>query len=181
MRVATAGGDTVAQQEWANHLLAVGDGDGDFALRYKVRASLSMPPGQRSVEHLIGHVFGDLKNDPAARSCATLMDRAILCPLNKEVAAINEQIICLLPGTEREYLSADSTVDDDDNNSVYPDDLLNLEFSGIPSHRLVLKEGAMIILLRNLNAILGLVNGTRLMVTGLKDHVLGCLIASGAL
>lgn len=45
----------------------------------------------------------------------------------------------------------------------------------------MLKEGAMIILLRNLNAILGLVNGTRLMVTGLKDHVLGCLIASGAL
>lgn len=147
MRTAQAGGDVVAQQAWASHLLQIGNGEGAFAERYQVPADLCMPPGQRTVDHLIAHVFGDISKDAAARSVDALEHRAILCPLHKEVSKINDKIVALLPGTEKEYLSADSLEDDDDNE--VPDDVFNSwEFSGFPSHKLVLKVGSIIILLR---------------------------------
>ena len=79
----------------------------------------------------------------------------------------------------REYFSADSVASDGDAN-VYPAEYLNsLTPSGMPPHRLFLKVGAPIILLRNLNATQGLANGTRLVVHGMFPHVLDAQIVSG--
>jgi ATP-dependent DNA helicase PIF1 len=40
----------------------------------------------------------------------------------------------------------------------------------------VLKEGAMVMLLRNLNQTMGLCNGTRLLISQLGQRVLRCII-----
>jgi len=49
--------------------------------------------------------------------------------------------------------------------NTYPSEFLNtLEVSGMPSHKLLLKIGAPVILLRNLDPLAGLCNGTRLIV-----------------
>jgi hypothetical protein len=63
----------------------------------------------------------------------------------------------MLPGESRVFLSADSVVDENNDNVpedtalTFPAEFLNtLNFNGLPPHKLELKIGATIILLRNL-------------------------------
>lgn len=66
----------------------------------------------------------------------------------------------------RVYYSNDSVECAD--GTMYPIEFLNsLRLSGMPAHKLVLKVGAPIILLRNLQPSGGLCNGTRLLCVGL--------------
>ncbi|XP_057719705.1 uncharacterized protein LOC130934133 [Arachis stenosperma] len=96
-------------------------------------------------------------------------DRAILALTVEIVEAINDHIVQLLPGTEKEYLSADSICGSDAYCNVDVD-WINTEFlnqikcSGLPNHLLKLKKGVPIILLRNIDPAGGLCNGTRLIV-----------------
>ena len=50
----------------------------------------------------------------------------------------------------------------------------------MPPHRLTLKPGAIIMLLRNLNAKLGLCNGTRCVVRQLMNNVIDVEVLTGA-
>ncbi|XP_035835819.1 uncharacterized protein LOC110888316 [Helianthus annuus] len=60
------------------------------------------------------------------------------------------------------------------------DDFLNgLKVSGLPNHRLVLKVGVPVMLLRNIDQRNGLCNGTRLKVTKLYSRVIEAEIISG--
>ncbi len=57
--------------------------------------------------------------------------------------------------------------------AAYPVEFLNsLTASGMPLHKLDLKTGTNIILLRNLSPKKGLCNGTRLIIRELKDHLI---------
>lgn len=82
-----------------------------------------------------------------------ICSRAILAPLNSDVDAINDLAMSKFPGRDtRTFLSADTLGDADDPN-LYPPEFLNtLNPSDLPPHKLQLKEGAPIILLRNLDA-----------------------------
>lgn len=90
----------------------------------------------------------------------------------------------MVVGDEREYLSLDS-VDKSESNDWRAFDVLTPEFlatlraSGLPNHRIKLKIGTPIMLLRNLDQSEGLCNGTRLIVTKLADHVIEAKIISG--
>jgi len=93
-----------------------------------------------------------------------LHERAILVPRNKEVLLINTMVLSYLRGAQVNFLSADSAEDMEVANT-YPSKFLNtLEVSGMPSHKLLLKIGAPMILLRNLDPLARLCNGTRLIV-----------------
>ena len=90
-------------------------------------------------------------------------------------------MVKLLPNQEREYLSADTIskcIDaPNDAQVLYPVEYLNtLNSNNFPPHRLLLKVGVPIMLLRNLNQSLGLCNGTRLIVTQLGDNVIEAII-----
>ena len=107
-----------------------------------------------------------------------LSNRAILAPNNEVVADINDSLIQQLPTNAKEYLSIDKPADID-AAILYPVELLNsLLPSGLPPHRLYLKEGAPIILLRNLDAP-RLCNGTKLIITRLRRNVIEATIAMG--
>ncbi len=54
-----------------------------------------------------------------------------------------------------------------------------LQFSGITNHKLELKVGVPILLLRNLNQSIGLCNGMRLIVKRLGQHVIEAEIIIG--
>ena len=106
-------------------------------------------------------------------------NRAILCPTNAECTEINKILLEKLPGNKSIYKSCDSV-----NHSeahMYPTEFLNtIELQGIPPHVLELKQGAVIILLRNLNPSEGHVNGTRYVVQNLLPHVIDAVAISGS-
>ncbi len=65
-------------------------------------------------------------------------------------------------------------------DSLYPVEFLNtLQFNGIANHKLELKVGVPILLLRNLNQSIGLCNGTRLIVKRLGQRVIEAEIITG--
>ncbi|RZB42072.1 hypothetical protein D0Y65_052877 [Glycine soja] len=105
-----------------------------------------------------------------------LQKRAILASTKDVVDKINDYVLSLIPSDEKKYCSADS-VDKSDEllNPTFgvltPEFLNTLKTSGIPNHKLRIKIGTPIILLRNLDQANGLCNGTRLIVTKLGTNV----------
>ena len=107
-----------------------------------------------------------------------LKGRAILAPKNEDVDAINAEVMRRLPGDERNFVSADSTTDD--TSGLWSTDILNtFEPAGMPPHELKLKQGCVVMLLRNLHATRGLCNGTRLIVVKMTRNTLVCRILTG--
>jgi hypothetical protein len=129
---------------------------------------------------LVSEIFGETINPEEAESMA---QKAILCPKNENVDQINREVLDILQGEVKVYFSSDSVEDgnDEDNNSYPIEFLHSLTPSGMPSHELRLKKGAIIMLLRNLNTKRGLCNGTRLIVTDLKPNlILGKVLTGSA-
>ncbi|KAK1618128.1 hypothetical protein QYE76_023645 [Lolium multiflorum] len=98
-----------------------------------------------------------------------LKERAILTPTNDIAEDINKHVLSMVPGEEREYLSCDSTGNAADGirniDIFYPVEVLNtVKVNNFPYHRLVLKRGVPIMLLRNISQGTGLCNGTRLIM-----------------
>ena len=61
---------------------------------------------------------------------------------------------------------------DDDHAANYPVEFLNsIEYSGLPQHKIPLKKGAIIILLRNLDTNKGHCNGTRYMIVNITRRL----------
>nr|KAJ0222874.1 hypothetical protein LSAT_V11C200052820 [Lactuca sativa] len=87
---------------------------------------------------------------------------------------------------KKEYLSSDSLchsnfVDNDYDESLYSSDVLNgLKPLGLPIHKLVLKVGVPVMLLRNIDPKSGLCNGTRLRIITLGNRVIEVKIISGS-
>ncbi|XP_024990580.1 uncharacterized protein LOC112524867 [Cynara cardunculus var. scolymus] len=105
-------------------------------------------------------------------------ERAILAPKNEVVQEINDCLLSLFPGEEKEYLSSDTLCEsehlhDEFDKTLYSPDILDgLKLSGIPNHKILLKVGVPIMLLRNIDQKSGLCNGTRLRVLTLGNRVI---------
>jgi ATP-dependent DNA helicase PIF1 len=64
---------------------------------------------------------------------------------------------------------------------LYPTEFLNsINVNNFPCHKLVLKKGVIVMLLRNLNQNMGLCNGMRLLVIELGQRLLQCIILTGS-
>nr|KAJ0201995.1 hypothetical protein LSAT_V11C600327630 [Lactuca sativa] len=79
-------------------------------------------------------------------------ERAILAPKNEVVQQINDRLLALFPEDEVEYLSSDTLcqsefVHDQFDPNLYSQDILN----GLPNHKLILKVGVPVMLLRNID------------------------------
>jgi len=86
-----------------------------------------------------------------------------------------------MPGVLKVYRSID-TIDSEDPGEIadYPPEVLNtFDVSGLPPHKLHLKVGAVVILLKNIDTRQGLCNGTRLTIKDLTDNLIVANIASG--
>lgn len=155
--------------EWSNYLLSVGEGQGG--------ESIPVPePVHKvsTVDELIQAVFPDM-NDPT-----TFNGRAILTLLNTDVSMINDKVLRAFPGDAREYQSVDEIPPGEVSNvSLYPTEFLNtIEDATVPAHKLRLKIGCIVLLLRNLDTTRGLCNGTRLRVDGFYPRMLKVTIVS---
>ena len=131
-----------------------------------------------SADELIERVFPNLNSN--YRNKVWLCERAILAPTNELINELNLTIQDkLLHVPSRTYLSVDQTVEPDQAVN-YPVEFLNsLSPPGLPPHKLTLKVGSPIMLLRNLDPP-KLCNGTRLSVKRMSNNLLEATILAGA-
>jgi ATP-dependent DNA helicase PIF1 len=176
------------QKEFVDYLLKIGEGKeevhrdiGEEVVR--LHDDIIFKEGDK-IESLIPKIFPNLLENYGNKQdyINYIKDRAILTPKNEDVDKINDQIINIFPGEAKEFLSADSVEDKDSvHQDLYPIEFLNtLTTSGTPPHRLVLKKGVPIILLRNLSPAEGLCNGTRLIVIDCTKHLIDAEILTGS-
>ena len=133
---------------------------------------LLIPEGMRTetanLSDLVDAVFPSI--DTRFNDASWVGKRAIMSPSNKEVEEVNNAVLQRLPGEEVVLKSIDTT---EEGGADYPPEFLNsCELSGMPPHRLALKPGCMVVLLRNFNQRGGHCNGTKYVVVNIKPHVL---------
>ena len=166
------------QQEFARWLLKLGDGtlhcDG-----VSMPDLIQIPPQCHIAEHdIVDQVFSDdVMSDPIA-----LANTVILTPKNDTALNLNNEVLTKkVPGQAKMYVSADKAVcDNEEDAGNYPVEFLNsLTPSGMPPHHLLLKTGAIVMLLRNLSISRGLCNGTRLIIHRLYENCVDASILTG--
>lgn len=153
------------------YLLRIGEGWEPNVFEDSVR----LPPSMlipfvdtiSSLDSLIKFVYPSLGN--FSMDSSVLINRAILTPKNDHVADINHLLIDRFPGQLKEYVSFDTT-NDLSQQAQYGDYLNTISVSELPSHILRLKKNCPIMLLRNLNPVQDLCNGTRLICRQLGDN-----------
>ncbi|KAF1893693.1 hypothetical protein Lal_00002208 [Lupinus albus] len=178
--------NTTEIREFLEWILKVGDGKlsepNDGCVEVNIPEELLILHFDNPIEAIVSSTYPDLHlhyNDEQFLQC-----RAILASTIDIVYQINEYVLSIIPGEEKEYLSSNS-VDMSDVSDIEAVNILTLEFlntlstSDIPNHKIKLKVGTPIMLLRNLDQPKRLCNGTRLVVTKMANHVLEAKIMSG--
>ena len=150
----------------------------DMRLKIEEKSAKNPDSETKAIQALTDHVYPNLKTDIFIPGW---MDgRAILAPTNKQVDLINNLIMDSFPGQPSILTSSDELSNADDLSRFNIEYLNSLSPSGLPVHRLFLKPGMPIMLLRNLNPKMGLCNGTRLIFHKIhSNHLLECSIAGG--
>lgn len=146
--------------------------------------SIEIPPSMlipfvdplTSLDDLIQFVYSSF--DYLSVDSSLSINRAILTPKNHCVSEINDFPIDRFLGQLKEYIGFDTT-NDVTQQAQYEDYLNTVTVSGLPLNVLTLKENCPIMLLRNLNPVQGLSNGTRLICRELGDNFIKAEIAVG--
>ncbi|UYV73054.1 hypothetical protein LAZ67_10001682 [Cordylochernes scorpioides] len=168
--------DTTAAQ-FADELLKIGEGQLETDSEGNIQFSNTFCQVVESSESLYEKVFPNISVNYLSEEW--LCARTILAPKNSTVLEINNTIINSIPGESKIYRSIDTMVDPDESVSYPPEFLNSLELSGTPSHKIVLKVGVPVILIRNLDPP-RLCNGTRLCITQMGTNVLQARILTGS-
>lgn len=128
---------------------------------------------ENTIESLIDIIYPNidqLDTDLLSQD-AFFAERSILSARNDDVNTVNASIINRFPGELKTYHSID-TVSDENDSDLLPVEYLNsVNVSGIPLSQLQLKIGAPVMVLRNINPADGVCNGTRGIVTQLRQRV----------
>ncbi|XP_022038828.1 uncharacterized protein LOC110941494 [Helianthus annuus] len=179
--------DMESIREFAKWLLDIGEGklgdDNDGEAIIQIPDDLLITDNSDPIQSLIDFVYPSIMEQ--FRNPGFFSERAILAPKNDVVHEINDRLLSLFPGDAKEYLSSDSICQteqmlDSFQEGLYSTENLNaLKISGLPNHRLVLKVGVPVMLLRNIDQQKGLCNGTRLRITFLGKRVIEAEVISG--
>ncbi|KEH28056.1 PIF1-like helicase [Medicago truncatula] len=177
------------QKEIANFgkwILSIGDGnnasDENGEMKVEIPEDFLISDTTNMLMSLIDFVYPDLNDnlgDPLF-----FQERGILAPTLDSVEHVNEYMMSLIPGEEKEYLSSDSVCRSGENYDVqsewFTTKFLNgIKSSGIPNHRLKLRVGCPVMLMRNIDQANGLCNGTRLTVTHLRKSTIAATVTTG--
>jgi ATP-dependent DNA helicase PIF1 len=129
-----------------------------------------------TLEELKTRVFPDLQQN--GRNPEWLAHWAIISSLNETVNRLNTILMADFPGVARTYVSI-NTAKSDEKAVLYPQQLLSsIELSDLPPHKLTLKPGSHIIILRSLEPP-KTTNGTRCVITRLHNYIIEATISCG--
>jgi hypothetical protein len=176
-------GQDPESDDFAQWLLQVGAGTDMLE-----DSSISLPPHMccpnNTPQSLIDALYSTLLQpqlaglqDPLPDSY--FLDRTILSAKNADVDNINSSILETFPGDKATFTSADS-VAEAEYDYIPREFLHTLTPSGFPLHKLELKKGVPLMLLRNLDPSQGLYNGTRMVLVDWTTRVLRCRILKAA-
>ncbi len=170
-----------------DNLLAIAkeeDGDPNWI---KIPSHMRLPAEDCSLRGLIRTIYPD--HQCHFGNAMYLMQRNFLAPKNTNVDEVNNAILESLSEELHTYLNTNSLTSTKkgasviagvSTDSLYPMEFLNtLQFSNIANHKLELKVGVPLLLLRNLNQSIGLCSGTRLVVNILGQCVIETKIIIG--
>ncbi|PIA37051.1 hypothetical protein AQUCO_03100065v1 [Aquilegia coerulea] len=148
----------------------------------KIPDDYLLQPKNDPIKSIVEWVYPDLQRKYVDLNY--LRERCILTPRNDCVEKLNSYIISAIQGESHIYLSADilsQTSGGSDIQDVSPPlEFLNtMIISGLPNHKLELKLGVPIMLIRNINQRFGLCNGTRLIVTKLGVKFIQAKVITG--
>ncbi|GAU30751.1 hypothetical protein TSUD_145490 [Trifolium subterraneum] len=132
--------------------------------------------------NLVNFVYPNIVANHGQPNC--FEDQAILGPTLEVVEQVNDFVLSMISGEEKEYFSCDTPCKSDEDYEVQSDwftlEFLNdIKCSGIPNHRITLKVGVPIMLLQNIDQASGLCNGTRLHVRDLGKNIIKASIITG--
>ncbi|CAJ2641244.1 unnamed protein product [Trifolium pratense] len=169
--------------EW---LLSIGDGDSksDECGEYDIDIpdDLLIKDCANPLQELVDFAYPQLQQNISTKHY--FEERGILAPTLDSVQEVNEYIMSQIPGEEKEYCSADSVCKSDKDSDVtgewFTTEFLNeIKCSGLPNHKLRLKENVPVMLMRNIDQARGLCNGTRLLVNYLGKSIIGATVLTG--
>ncbi|XP_057440936.1 uncharacterized protein LOC130732928 [Lotus japonicus] len=178
--------DNAVIKDFAKWVLDVGDGNlGDYndgESDIKIPNDFLIHQSSNPIADIVHFMYPDILQNVGCNKY--YCDKAILAPTLDAVDSINQYALSLFPGDETTYLSSDSVWRVNDDIGIEADwlttEFLNgIRCSGIPDHKLVLKKGAPVMLMRNLDISTGMCNGTRLIVDYLGPNVIGAIVLSG--
>ncbi|KAL5138523.1 ATP-dependent DNA helicase PIF4 [Glycine soja] len=111
------------------------------------------------IELIVGHTYPYIQHN--YKDEEFLKSRAILASTNEIVDQINDYILNIISGDEKEYLSCDSiditdVASSESHEAVTPEFLHSFKTSGMPNHKIRIKIGTPIMLIQNLDQVEGL-------------------------
>ena len=173
-------GNTIEAQQFAQFLLDIGNGTiphtGDGVIR--IPDQYVFTGGDE--KEFIKWCYPDIANIDGPDVGA----KAILTPKNKDVDYLNNMAIDMMLGEAFLAYSTDSIDNDDSGNAstLYPSEFINsIDNASLPPpHKLQLKVGAPLLLIRNINPSMGLCNGTRLQLLSYSSRLLKVKILNGS-
>ncbi|GAU32683.1 hypothetical protein TSUD_145570 [Trifolium subterraneum] len=156
------GSSTVPSEEeeiknFADWILAIGNGetgpDENGQYDIDIPQDLLIQDCSDPLMSLVNFTYPDILSN--MKNPSFFQDRGILAPTLESVEHVNDYLMSIIPGTEKEYLSFDSAC------------------------QLKLKVGCPVMLMRNIDQVAGLCNGTRLIVTDLGKRFIGGTVITG--
>ena len=164
--------------DFQNFLMTIGNGSGNSP-----EGDINIPQHflVNTRKDLDAFVFGGMNADNIECYAAS----AILTPRNDDCDIINRHILSKFGGECEEYRSIDRVLAEGEHaaeleTTIATEFIHTLTPAGMPPHRLFLKPGAIVILLRNLNPRTGLCNGTRLQIIDLRNSFFTAKILTGS-
>ncbi|XP_028753423.1 uncharacterized protein LOC114713014, partial [Neltuma alba] len=187
MRLLSSGdhGDNLKVQQFSEWLLQVGEGKiglpNEGVTDIEIPSEILIQSSDNHIQSIVSVTYPNLKYH--INNSEYLTNRAILAPTIEVVDQINDHVCSMLDGEYVEYFSSDSITAADQDvefQELYTTEFLNtINCSGLPPHRLALKVGCPVMLIRNIDQASGLCNGTRLQTTFLGKHFIKAIALNG--
>ncbi|XP_024878028.1 ATP-dependent DNA helicase PIF1-like, partial [Temnothorax curvispinosus] len=136
-------------EQFAEYLLKIGDGSISITQNGYINISDIVGTCVRTIDQIIDNVYPDIQN-LTQKETNWFCERAIVTAKNTAAEEINEIVLQKVTTECKTYKSIDTMVNGDEVIH-YPIEFLNsLNPAGLPPHKLKLKVGTPIMLLRNL-------------------------------
>jgi len=171
--------DIEAKRQFLEWVLSIGDGrigeDNEVDKTIVVSSDLLIESAGDPLAAIVESTYPNILESMC--DIRYFQNRAILTTKNSIVEKINDYMLDMVSGEEKVYLSYDSPIhrnlNSDHIDDVHTPEFLNtITASGLPIHKLGLKVGVPVMLLRNIDTRYGLCNGTKLVIIRMGRYVI---------